>query len=386
MSGCAPYEILHTTRSLRIDGVTNVVLRNVTHLDPTRFRSHVCSLRNEDQLAGAFRERGIDPVFLGHRGPASVPATLRRLVRLVRERGIRLIHAHRTVDLALAGTAARLCGVPLVSTVHWIGPQSYPESIPMWRKRAGATVRSVLDRAFATRVVAVSDAVRQSYAAVPFYPTARTAVVYPGVEVSAPSPLPAETASLKRKLELDGARPVLLNIGRLDEVKGQVHLAPMMRRVRERLPGARLLIVGGGVMRGAIERAIAAAGVGDAVTLLGPRTDVDALIAVSDLLVLSSESEALALPPLEAMRLGKPVVATRAGGMPEIVDHGTTGFIVPRGDAAALADAVVAVFETPGRAAAMGEAGRRRVAEVFDIRRSVAALEEIYLAALDVHR
>ena len=353
----APYDILHTTRSLRIDGVTNVVLRNVSHLDRDRFVSHVCSLRNDDHLAPQFREHGIEPVFLGHRGPASIPGTVAKLVRLIRDRRIRLVHTHRTVDLGIAGLAACICGVPLISTIHWIGPQSYPENVPMWQKRSSALARALLDRMFARQIVVVSEAVRASYAGVPFFPLDRTALVYPGLDMAeGTAPDPAIVEELRSRLALDGTGPVLLNIGRLDEVKGQIHLIPMMLRVRERLPAARLLIAGDGELRGRLTRAVTAAGLDDAVTFLGARTDIDELLAVSDLLVVTSESEAVGLPPLEAMRRGKPVVATGVGGIPEILDGGG-GIVVPRGDAAALAGAVVEVLAVPGRAEEMGAAG-----------------------------
>ena len=381
MSTGRPLRILHTLRSLRVDGVTKVVLRNVTTLDRIGFEHHVCAMLPELQLADEFRAVGIEPVVAGHRGPGSVPRTIARLARLIDELAIDVVHANRTLDLMLAGTAARLRRVPVVSTLHWLGrladhPEDGGASLA---RRAEEMAPVVLNRALADRIVAVSEAVQRSFASLPGFPAARVEVVYPGLDVvGIAAPDAAMRARVRETLGLGLTVPVVLNVGRLEPVKGQRHLVPMMKRVRERVPDAVLLVAGGGEQHEDLTRLVAEAGLGDAIKLLGSRADVDALLAASDLLVLASESEAAPLPLFEAMRAARPVVATDVGGVREIVSDGETGHVVPRGDPRALADAVVRALGTPGAAARMGEAGRQRALERFDISHSVRALERIY--------
>jgi glycosyltransferase involved in cell wall biosynthesis len=376
-----PLNVLHTLRSLRVDGVTKVVLRNVAELDHARFRHHVCAMIPELQLAGEFRAAGIEPIVLEHHGGSSIPGSVRRIAALLDELAIDVVHANRTLDLMLAGTAARLRGVPVVSTLHWLGRlEDHPEDRgASLARRAEERTPVLLNRLLADRVVAVSDAVKRSYGALAGFPSERTEVVYPGLHVAGhPPPDAAARAGARAALGLGAEAPVLLNVGRLEPVKGQRHLVPMMRRLRERLPEAVLLVAGAGDLHDVLARQIGEADLGGAIHLLGSRDDVDALLAASDLLMLASESEAAPLPLFEAMRAARPVVATDVGGVPEIVLDGETGLVVPRGDARAMADAALRILTTPGEGERMGGAGRRLAEERFDIARSLCALERIY--------
>ena len=379
-----PFNVLHTIRGLRVDGVVMVVLRNVTHAKSPEFRHHVCAMLPGGPMEPAFRERGIEPLTVRHAGPGTTVRSIRRLARIIRDRKIDLVHANRTMDLGIAGMAAKLCGIPVVSSLHWLGrAEDHPEDADggAWANaKRGLTVAS--NRLLATKIIAVSAAVRDSFASFPGFPLDRTEVVHPGLEMRIAEIDPARRASLRAELGLDGAHPVLLNIGRLAPVKGQMHLLAVIERVRQRLPGARLLIAGQGPLRPELERAIAAANLTSAVTLLGSRSDVDDLLAVSDALVLASESEAAPLPPMEAMRAAKPVIATNVGGVSEIVVDGVSGFVVPRGDAEALAAAVFRMFESPNTAITMGEAGRAIAEERFDVAHSMRKTERIYRSIL----
>jgi glycosyltransferase involved in cell wall biosynthesis len=385
IEGQRPLNILHSMRSVRVDGVVKVVLRYVTHFDDARFRHHVCSMRSGDELAGAFRQQGIDPMFIGYRRALDAPAAVRRLARIMRSLDIDLVHTNRTLDLLLAGTAARLCGIPVVSSFHWLArAEDHPEDSAPWVVRKGhENLIALLNRLFADRVIAVSGAVKDGLAQVRSFPLERTEVIYPGIPVNtAAHGNPAAAARLRDELGIGEANPVILNIGRLEAVKGQAHLLPMMRIVRQAYPNAMLLIAGDGSLRPRLERQVRDHRLEGAVRLLGSRDDVDALLAMCDMLVLTSESEAAPLPPVEAMRAGRPVVATAVGGVPEIVEHGVTGLIVDRADPDALAAAVVDLARNPDRARAMGAAGRRAASLRFDIARSVDGLTRIDLSLI----
>lgn len=379
------YNILHTIRSLRVDGVVKVVLRNMAHRDSDNFRHYVCSMLPDGpidgELAAEFRSVGVEPIFLGLSGASGAPASIVRLIGIMRKLDIDLVHANRTLDLALGGTAARLRGIPVVSTLHWLGGvDDHPEDAngPWLLRHAEMMAPVVLNRSLATRVIAVSDSVKDSFARLPGFPVSRVQVVYPGISMAPVALDSAAQAHLRQELGVAGAGPVLLNVGRLEPVKGQRYLIPMMRRIRERIPGATLLIAGHGELRDSLTRAIEEAGLQDAIHLLGTRADVNALLGISDLLILSSESEAAGLPLLEAMRARRPVVATAVGGVCEIVREGVTGYLVPRADPDALAGGVLRILETPGAAERMGEAGRRIALEKFDVVSSVSALERLY--------
>src|SRR5262249_35846914 len=152
------------------------------------------------------------------------------------------------------------------------------------------------------------------------------------------------------------------------------------------LPQLRLFIAGDGPCRQALEQRAAAADLHDAVRFLGEISDVPGLLAQASLFVLSSVTEGISLTLLEAMARGLPVVATRVGGNGEVVVDGETGRLVPPRQPALLARTLVDLLRDPATLARFGAAGRSRVERHFDIRRMVAAYEDLYRVAGPVRR
>src|SRR5262249_31346537 len=150
-------------------------------------------------------------------------------------------------------------------------------------------------------------------------------------------------------------------------------------QVRRHDPGFRVEIAGDGPCLGDLRRRVVELGLGDAVTFLGLVRDVPALLARAGLFVLPSLSEGIALTLRRARASARPAAATRVGGRPGAVEDGVTGLLVPPAAPAALADALLRVRREPGLARRLGEAGRARVERHFDVRRMVAAYEELYL-------
>lgn len=173
-------------------------------------------------------------------------------------------------------------------------------------------------------------------------------------------------------------------VGRLCPVKGQVLIPAAVAALTPRFPGLRVVLVGDGESRPAIEAAIRTHGVGDRVILRGwaPNAEVLALVRESRALLLPSHAEGLPVVIMEALALGRPVVSTRIAGIPELVD-GSCGWLVPPGDTAALAEALAAALRCPPAAwAAMGAAGRARVARHHDRRRLARILSRLFADAL----
>jgi glycosyltransferase involved in cell wall biosynthesis len=287
----------------------------------------------------------------------------RRLLRLLREERIDLIHAHLAYASIWGALAGRLTGIPCVATLHVA-----PSGAPLWSKegiREALLVR-VLNR-WATRVIAVSASARGAWIERGLRPS-KAVVVGNGIEVDAfidpvpplPSPLPRSGG--------EGA-PVVMTVSVLREGKGIEVLLDAVPMV----PEARFVIVGDGPLREKLEaRAV------DRVTWTGFRRDVPELLAASDLFVLPSLRDAYPTVLMEAMAAGLPVVSTRVGGIPEIVDDGRTGRLVPPGDAAALAKAISDLLGSPNEREALGQAARAEAERRFSTRAWVERLREIY--------
>lgn len=233
--------------------------------------------------------------------------------------------------------------------------------------------RAVWDARFCDRVICISEAVRRRLLDVGI-PAERTVVIPDFVDCQRfdPALLPSEAR----------ARPTVVTVGRLSPEKGHAALLRAMTIIVRSCPEARLVIAGQGGQRSALERQVEAMGISRAVEFLGFMPDVRDVLAAADVFVMPSISEGLGVAALEAMAMGRPVVASNVGGLPESVADGETGLIVPAGDAGALAEAVVGLFGDLERARAMGRAGRERALAYFDRGPVVNRILALYYEAL----
>jgi glycosyltransferase involved in cell wall biosynthesis len=178
----------------------------------------------------------------------------------------------------------------------------------------------------------------------------------------------------------------ILFVGRLAPPKRPDLAVEIIRRVRADHPGAELWIVGDGPQRADVERLVSSAGLDGTVRLLGARRDLPRLLRESACLLLPSDYESCPYAVLEAMAAGVPVVATRVGGVPELVEDGVEGILVPARQPEAAAAAVGRVLADPKAARAMGEAGRRRARERYSLERMVADTVTVYEELLGAAR
>jgi glycosyltransferase involved in cell wall biosynthesis len=294
-----------------------------------------------------------------------------RLARLLRELHTDVLHTHTQLAPNILGRpAARGAGVAVVSHLHienYFRPNRLVREIH--RRLDNATAR------LCARVIVVSEATRRALLR-QGYPPELMEVVYNGVELDDGH----DGDGLRRELGIGPDVPVVGEIARLAEVKGQRELIEAMARVGN---GARLVLIGddleaGGAYRRELEAEAARLGVGDRVLFAGFRPDARALLRELDLVVLPSWTEGLPIVVLEAMAARKPVVATPVGGTAELVTDGETGVLVSPRDVDALADAVGGLLGDSERRRRLGEAGYCRVAEHFSAERMTRRVLEIY--------
>jgi glycosyltransferase involved in cell wall biosynthesis len=285
-----------------------------------------------------------------------------RLAWKLRRASIDLVHVHGHFSVnVIARAAGRLAGARVLSHMHIENA---------FRTGVGRRAQATLDNATARlcySIVAVSEATASSLRR-QGYPDGRMVVVHNGVD--------AEPAAPVRIAE----GPTILEVARLADVKGQRTLLRALTNLE-----ATAVLVGRDLEQdGAYERELRdeaeRLGVAERVVFAGYRDDVPGLLAGCDVFCLPSLAEGLPLVVLEAMAQGRPVVASPVGGTPELVDDGTTGFLVPAGDVAALTSALGAVLADPERARAMGEAGRTRVEREFSLAEAARRVLALYAA------
>ncbi|TMB58867.1 MAG: glycosyltransferase family 4 protein [Deltaproteobacteria bacterium] len=210
----------------------------------------------------------------------------------------------------------------------------------------------------------------------------RLLTIYDGIDTAAFAP--GGGAAVRRELGIPPDAPLAGIVGHIQDWKGQHLVVEAVARARARFPELRCLLVGGVHRRGAeyaerIHERIARPDLAGHVVLTGARHDVPACLDAMDVVIHASVvAEPFGRVLIEAMAIGRPVIAPREGGPLLIVVDGETGLLVPPRDAGALADALLALLADPARRAAMGRAGRARVDAVFDIRHHVRAMEALF--------
>lgn len=382
-----PIHVLHVLPDLAVGGGQQVLLRSLQSMDGARFRHAICYFHPDHALRDAFLEAGASVTYLPHSGPLSWLRTLPGVLRLLRRERIDVIHVNGTpVDKLHGQLAALLARTPLVSTLH--GPRWRPgRRWPLFKHRIRETAEHVLDPCTTRRVVAVADHVLESwrpYLESRHVPRERMLVSPNGVPTAdfAPEAHGDEIARLRAKLELEESYPVLITVGRLDANKANHYLVRMLGRVCREWPEARLLLVGEGPEEDRLRREAAEHGVERNVGFLGRRSDVAALLGLSDVFVFSSLGEGLPLVVLEAMAAELPVVSFRLPGLDGVIEPGVHGFQVEPRDADALAARVLEVVADRERAAEMGHASRARAVQEYDLARSVERLQQVYVEAV----
>lgn len=327
------------------------------------------------------------PVVTFRDGPVGVARWLwgtvslsRRLTGLLRRRGIRLIHANSVRAGLAAVLAARSTRTPLVWHVRDLLPPG------------GLRTRIVrLLAAFgADRAICISHAVAGRFATSETL-RRKTVVVYDGVDLRRFAPDQASAGRARQALGLGDAYPVIAIVGQIIQWKGQREFVQAAGRVVVRYPQALFLVVGEAVFRTHLTRPYkeevirlaAELGLGNRIRFTGFCDDVRPFIAAADILALASWEEPLGVVQLEAMALGKPVVATNGGGVPEIVQDGITGLLVPPHDPDAMARAIGALAAHPDGLRQMGQAGRRHVEAAFSLDRHAEAVAEVYRELLE---
>ncbi len=352
---------IDTARTWR--GGQNQVLLTVLGLRALGHRSVLVA-----HAAGELRQRareGLELIPLAPRTEMDLNAAW-RLSRLIKQLQPDVLHAHDPHGVAMAALAlsmsTQLAKPPLIAArrvdFHLKG-----NALSRWKYRQ---VDCFICASNAVRQMLVSDGV----------PAARAVTIHEGIDLGHVDAAPA--ADLHAELWLPHGSPIVGNVAALVPHKGQRHLIEAAAIVVKRMPDARFVIAGEGELRPALERQIKEHRLEKHVFLAGFRPDILSVHKGFDIFVMSSVTEGLGTSLLDAMACGKPIVATTAGGMPEVVADGRTGVLVPPRDHTMMADAIIRLLTDPALRAEMGAAGLARVRAKFSAERMVQDTLEVY--------
>lgn len=362
--------VTHILRSLDPGGAEKMVLDLAAlQAGSGGIEPDILCMQGPGPLAEKAREAGIPCRVAGMGGLRYLSPALR--VRRLLAGGTRpdLVHTHNLVAQIHGAPAARSLGIPVVHTKHGRSVTSF--------RRAPFLRRIVYG--MASRVAVVSRETGESFRLRTGLGPERVEVIYNGIRSGDFGR--ADRAEARRGLGLPEGATVFGSVSRLDPVKNHPLMLEAFARVRGE-DAAFFLVAGDGPERGRIEGIVRRLGIEDSVVMAGYREDVDACLAAMDLFLQPSSEEGLSLTILEAAASGTPVVASRVGGNPEIIEDGVSGVLVEPGDVDALEAAMKEFLARPGRFEEMAAAAERIVAERFSLAAMERGYRELYRSVL----
>ena len=373
-----PATIVFVIYALGVAGAEVMLLELVKGLDRGRFRPVIVSLAPRAALSDAFEAEGAEIHHLDMRHIEEAPLIIFRAWRLVRRLKPALLHGVMFYGDLTARILRMFHSTPhVVTALHTtsIGPRRF-ERVMGWSDR------------YTDAVTAVSNAVARAQVEAGSVSASKVTVIHNGIDISRfASPNETEATRLQAQLGLTQSDRVLLCVGRLEPVKNHTLLLRAFEHLASEFREWKLLLVGRGRLESQLRKLAASLGLEDRVHFTGELSPVAPAFQIADAFVLSSNREGLPIVVLEAMAARLPMVLTSVGGIPEIVEHGVTGLLVPPRDEQALAAALRSLFlMSDDQRQAMAAAGRRRVEERFSAQRMVAATEALYEQVLAPRR
>lgn len=360
-------------------GVGGVEIATLRMVEATRdrFRNVVFCLEDAAELADSFAKMGIEIVTYAPPEPslrhgAKYYRQSCAVARLLRNSRADIVHFSDLKAAYHNSLAARLARTRTICHLRSTNSQlSRHERISLLPVH---------------RFIFVSKEARRTFAV--SLPDSKARVIYDAVEIPGVDIAESNT-SVRHEFGIPKASAVIGMVARVAPVKDYFTLASAAAQVLAKHPDARFLIVGDNSMIDLnrehyveVEKRLNELGIRDRFIFTGHRSDVPRLIAAMDISILCSHREGFGLCLVESMALRKPVVATAVGGVPEIVEHGVTGYLHQHGDSRELADAIVSLMEDPDRANRMGQAGLERVRSHFSRTAFVENISSAYLSAI----
>lgn len=355
-------------------GAERLAAKITLALDRDQFEPAVVMTRPGPRAAAAaleLTEAGIPVHTLARRRGKVSPLALLELVRLLRRERVDVLHAHKHGPNVWAAVAGRLAGVPVIVT-H--------EHTWSWH---GERLRVFLDRQVVARLTTVHLAVsredQRRMTEVEKIDPRKTRFVPNGIL----SPRPASSgAAVRASLGIAADAPIVLTVSVLRAQKALDVLVAAADLLRKRVPSIQVLIAGGGDEEERLRQLIHERGLDGTVRLIGRRSDVPELLEAADVLVSTSDFEGSPLAVMEYMAAGKAIVATRVGGVPDLIADGVHGLLVEPRDPPAFANAVTSLLEDPARARSLGSAAKLRQREEFTLDAMVRTLSDLYCELL----
>ncbi|MFB3881416.1 MAG: glycosyltransferase [Armatimonadota bacterium] len=376
-----PVVVAHVLGGQERGGIMTHVLSLARQLDPARFalRSVVFRRGLETQLS----EAGIATELIPKRGRSDATFLL-RLAQHLRQMRPAIVHTHSVTSNLYGRVAARLARVPVViTTAHGFVGDILRQNPSVPRLAAGPLALLDLKMSrLSDRLITVSESIAADLVARGVR-REKVIAIPNGVEVSRFRLGLEARAAMRKALGVAPTEPLIGTVGSLIPLRNHALFLSAARRVLAEVPQARFAVVGDGSEGPRLRELAKELGIADRVIFTGERRDVPEVLSAFDIFALSCDTEGFGLAALEAMAAGLPIVATRVGALPELIEGEVSGVLVPPGDAPALADALLRLLRESETARRLGQAARARAEASYSVERTAQQLSELYLEVLE---
>jgi glycosyltransferase involved in cell wall biosynthesis len=370
-----PVKILHVAATTT-GGIGLLLLYLAKHIDKKKFDVTVAFGPGYILDKEFFKERITVYTISTSRkiAPFSIVKGFFQIYRLIKEKRFDIVHSHTSVGGLIGRVAGKLAGVPVVIwSIHGFASH---EGQNRFKKYIFLLIEKVLDK-FTDHYVAVSEALKKEGIQNRILTSNKVTVIHNGIELRNYNKN-FNVIQKKKELGIEMSRTIIGTVTRFEPQKAIHDFLVAVSYVKKIYPDIKVVIAGDGPLRREIEKLINDLKLNDNITLLGWRNDVPEILAVLDIFCQSSLWEGCPMVLLEAMAVGKPIIATNVGGVKEIVEDDNTGILVPPADPKAMADAIVKLINNKEKAIEMGMSGRRRVESFFNMDSMLAQYEKLY--------
>lgn len=366
--------VLHAVEDLKVGGLESVLSNIVLNLNKKLFNVDVIVLAGKGKIGDELEKNGVFLRLLNvsnyHR-----PSSLNKILRTLRTGKYDIVHTHGYFASTSVRTAAFLARVPVIlSHVHNTHVTYAPRHLRM--ERALSYITDI--------IYCCSNAVREFVIKSEKIQTKKIRVLYNGTR----EPVQKEPTKIPHlPVSINSSDKIIINVARLVKQKGHEILIEAASKVIMIQPNTIFLIAGDGPLKGQLEKQINKLKLDGNVFLLGERRDVWSLLNIADIFALPTSGwEGLGLSLVEAMAMGLPLVGSRLGGIPEVIENGLNGILVAPKDSDQLANALIKLLDNEILAKKMGKTGVRLYREKFSLEHMIKTLEEDYLALIKEKR
>lgn len=372
------HTVVYLIDGLGWGGAERLMIPILSNVNRELIEPYVCVLQNKDgnPVAAELQKINIPVENIPIRHLREVSG-VKKVTNFLQKINANLLHAQLEFATVFGGLAAKWLGIPAVATLH---------TLPLQNKSLKLRFHDALEnfvlRNFFNPVISVSEETRLAYHHAANIRDEKSCVIYNGIDVNLFSPNRQNRASILQEFDIPSDAIVLITVAVLRELKGIQYMIQAMPGVVSAKPNVYYLVVGSGEYAESLKDEAQKSGVSEHIIFTGARTDIPQLMSAGDLFVLPTLTEALPTVLAEAMASGLPILASSVGGVPEMVEDGINGKLIPPAHPDILANATLEMLNDMEALRKMGNAGRKIAEEKFNIKSQVAQLENLYLKLL----